>query len=176
MGVSQRLLQAKGKSRSTGQGGQFGKIAFKIEGMEGVIREIRKLPDRVKRLEILKILRRQVKPIRSAIKVEADKTNPEGRIYKIRGGKTVEPGNLGNSIKIFNGRNKEFPSVFVGPEMGPRKRNDAFYAFFIQYGTIHIAPNDFIDKATKPLLPGLAKEMSNSLEKYVQRKIKTLNL
>lgn len=149
---------------------------IRIEGMEGVIREIRKLPDKVKRLEILKILRRQVKPLKAAIKVEADKTNPEGKIYKIRGGKTVEPGNLGDSIKIFNGRNKEFPSVFIGPEMGPRKKNDAFYAFFVQYGTIHIAPNDFIDKATKPLLPGLAKELSGDLERYLQRIINKLNL
>jgi len=149
---------------------------FKIEGMEGVIREIRKLPDRAKRLEVLKILRPQVKPLKAAIKVEADKTNPEGRVYTIRGGKRVEPGNLGDSIKIFTGRNKEFPSVFIGPDMGPKKRNDAFYAFFLQYGTIYIAPNDFIDKATKSLLPGISKKISNDLKKYLERKIKRLNL
>ena len=151
-------------------------VTIRIEGMNGVIREIIKLPSRAKFLEIRKILRRQVKPLKAAIKVEADKTNPEGRTYKIRGGKTVEPGNLGDSIKIFNGRNKEFPSVFIGPDMGGKKKNDAFYAFFVQYGTIHIAPNDFIDKATKSLLPSLGKEISRDLEKYLQRKIKRSNL
>ena len=35
-----------------------------IEGMEGVVGEIKKLTsDRMKRLEIIKILRQQVKPI-----------------------------------------------------------------------------------------------------------------
>jgi hypothetical protein len=42
-----------------------------IEGMDGVIGEIKKLTnDRMKRLEIIKILRRQVKPILSAVKAK----------------------------------------------------------------------------------------------------------
>ena len=126
-----------------------------IEGMDGVIAEITKLSDdRVKRREILKILKRQIKPIQVAVAARASALKAEDPIT-VRG-VTFDPGNMAKSIKIFAGRNKLNPAVFVGPAMGAKKKNDGFYARWIIRGSAkHPStkfPDDFIEKGAAPLM------------------------
>ena len=145
-----------------------------IEGMDEVIAEFKKIDnDVLKRREILKLLRRQSKPLVKAIRSKAPvadrivtrrtKSGDIAAIYK--------PGNLKKSIKIKTSRSKRYPNVLVGPNMGRRGKYDGYYAFFLQYGTRNMRGNDFIDKATSPLLPKLHTEMSQEMKDYIEKMI-----
>jgi len=145
-----------------------------VEGIDSVINEIIAISnDRMKRGEILKILRRQSKPILAAIK--ANTPVADGPIVG-RNGKVYEAGNLKKSMAIKTSPLKNYPNVLVGPRKGARAVNDGFYAFFIQEGVYGIPKNDFIMDAARPLLNSTEKTMSVELEKYINKKIKQSNL
>ena len=145
-----------------------------VEGIDSVINEIITISnDRMKRGEILKILRRQSKPILAAIK--ANTPVADGPIVG-RNGKVYEAGNLKKSMAIKTSPLKNYPNVLVGPRKGARAVNDGFYAFFIQEGVYGIPKNDFIMDAARPLLNSTEKTMSVELEKYINKKIKQSNL
>jgi hypothetical protein len=149
-------------------------MKFEIQGVEKVMADIKRLHgDKMKRQEILKILRRQSKPLLAAIKANtpvADKT------IQGRKGQLYEPQNLKKSMAIKTSPVKNYPNVLIGPRKGERAKNDGFYAFFIQYGHGNVPEDDFIAKATSPLLSTIGTVMSSELEKYIDKKIKTLNL
>lgn len=146
---------------------------YKIEGFEAVYKEIQKLPDdRMKRQKILAILRRQVKPILAAIKLAAPKADKVITIRKI----DYHPENLKKSMAIKTSPMKHYPNVLVGPRLGGDQKYDGFYAFFIQYGTVKMKPNDFIARAAEPLMGTVTNSASNELEKYIYNESKKLNL
>jgi hypothetical protein len=145
-----------------------------VEGIDDVINEIIAISnDRMKRGEILKILRRQAKPILAAVK--SNTPVADGPIVG-RNGKVYEAGNLKKSMAIKTSPLKNYPNVLVGPRKGARAVNDGFYAFFIQEGVYGIPKNDFIMDAARPLLNSTEKTMSVELEKYINKKIKQSNL
>jgi len=145
-----------------------------VEGMDKVISQIISISnDRMKRGEILKILRRQAKPILAAVK--SNTPVADGPIVG-RNGKVYEAGNLKKSMAIKTSPLKNYPNVLVGPRKGARAVNDGFYAFFIQEGVYGIPKNDFIMDAARPLLNSTEKTMSVELEKYINKKIKQSNL
>jgi len=160
----------------------------KIEGIADVSREIISLADdKMKRREILKILRKQVKPLLQEIK---NQTPIAQKIMQVRDRK-YSIGNLRNSMKIKTSKMKHYPNVLVGPKMGAKKNKDTnladgdgFYAFFIQYGyagTRHsgsnkIPPRDFIFDAFKKVGANVERNTSKDLERYILRKAKKLNL
>ena len=147
-----------------------------IEGMDGVIGEIKALTnDRMKRLEIIKILRQQVKPILSAVKAKTPVADEDIKFRK----RIYHPENLKKSMAIKTSPMKKYPNVLVGPRKGSDKTNDGFYSFFIQYGYLwnyRIPANDFIGDAAGPLLGSVSTTMSVQLEKYIYKKAQTLNL
>jgi len=145
-----------------------------VEGIDNVINEIIAISDdRMKRGEILKILRRQAKPILAAIKAN---TPVADKPIVGRNGKVYEPENLKKSMAIKTSPLKHYPNVLVGPRKGARAVNDGFYAFFIQEGVYGIPKNDFIMDAARPLLNSTEKTMSVELEKYINKKITQSNL
>ena len=147
---------------------------FQIQGMEGVINEIKLLSDdRMKRLEILKILRRQMKPILAAVRAN---TPIATKIIKGRNGKVYEPENLKKSFAIKTSPIKKYPNVLMGPRKGNNAKYDGFYAFWIEYGAYDIPETNFISNAAEPLMPSVNTTMSNELEKYIYKKAETLNL
>ena len=150
--------------------------AVTIEGLEGVVNEIKSLTnDRMKRLEIIKILRQQVKPILAAVKANTPVADEDIIFRK----KVYQPENLKKSMAIKTSPSKRYPNVLIGPRKGPNKVNDGFYAFFIQYGYLwnyNIPANDFIGDAAEPLLGSVSTTMSVELEKYIYKKAETLNL
>ena len=144
-----------------------------IDGIEGVVGEIKKLTsDKMKRLEIIKILRTQVKPILAAIKANTPVAD-EDIVYRK---KVYEPENLKKSMAIKTSPLKHYPNVLVGPRKGQKAVRDGFYAFFIQEGVYGIPANDFIMEAARPLLNSTEKTMSVELEKYIDKKIQQSNL
>tara|TARA_R110000772_G_scaffold67579_2_gene150027 strand:+ start:3585 stop:4058 length:474 start_codon:yes stop_codon:yes gene_type:complete len=147
----------------------------KIEGMEDVIREFKKIEsDVVKRREILKLLRRQAKPLVKAIRANTPMANKTVIRRLADGSKAAEykPGNLKKSIQIKTSPSKNYPNVLVGPNVKKNAKYDGYYGFFIQYGTTTMAPNDFIWKASKPLLPEINTKGSVEMKKYIEKMIK----
>lgn len=146
---------------------------IQIEGMDEIIAKIKALPDRTKRLEVLKILRRQMKPIQSAVR---NATPEADRPIKVRG-KVYMPGNAKKSISIFSGKSKLMPSVFVGPATGKKRKYDAWYLYLLVYGWRDNRSTrnlDYIRKTASPLIPNATKVMTDDLKKYIDKRIKQL--
>ncbi len=72
-------------------------INYKIEGFEGVMLEIQSLDDKMKRSEILKILRRQMQPVLDKMRQNAP--NQRTEIINVRG-TDYRPQELKNSLAI----------------------------------------------------------------------------
>jgi hypothetical protein len=143
----------------------------KIEGMEQVIANIKSLPnDRMKRSKILQILRRQMKPVLSAVKLATPESDEN---VKFRN-EVIQKGNLKRSMAIKTSPLKNYPSVLVGPRMGSKQKFDGWYAFFLQYGTYRIKPDDFIGKAASPLMNGTQNQASKELERYITKEAQKL--
>ncbi len=155
------------------------KQQFKIEGIEAVSNEIKSLgDDKIKRREILKILRRQVDPIKAKMKQNA----PESDNVIIVRGDVYYPGNLEKAIAIKTSPSKKYPNVLVGPRYGKgAKKYDGFYAWWIEFanGTHEANPTggkNFIQKTFSQTNSGVELTMSSKLKKYIDKKAKTLNL
>ena len=77
---------------------------FEIEGVQNVAREIKSLSsDKMKRREILKVLRRQAKPLVQAMRQNA----PISENVIIFGDDVFYPGNLRKSIAIKTSRSMD---------------------------------------------------------------------
>tara|TARA_R110000868_G_scaffold108761_4_gene296613 strand:- start:4113 stop:4610 length:498 start_codon:yes stop_codon:yes gene_type:complete len=153
--------------------------SFAIEGMDELIRKIKALPDRTKRLEVLKILRRQMNPIKKAVRDNTPiATRSSSRSVKSVGGQPkrykYEPENLKKSIGIFTGKSRLMPAVYVGPAMGAKRKYDGYYGFFVIYGTKFMKGDDFVRKAAAPLIQNVTKVMTTDLKKYIDKRIKQL--
>jgi HK97 gp10 family phage protein len=154
---------------------------IKIEGIEELTREIMNLSDdKIKRRELLKILRRQAKPLLASIKSKAPIADKD---ITIRGGtvngvkmpdKTYERGNLQKSFKIQTGKSKAYPNVAVGPTRGSKAKNDGWYVHFLLYGTPNIQGNDFVKKGADATLPIINNSLSAELQRYVTKKTKQI--
>ena len=155
------------------------KQEFKIEGIEAVSNEIKSLgSDKMKRREILKILRRQSDPIKAKMKQNA----PESDNVIIVRGDVYYPGNLKKAIAIKTSRSKKYPNVLIGPRYGKgAKKYDGFYAWWIEFanGTHKSNPTggkNFIQKTFSETNNMVNATMSDKLKKYIDKKAKTLNL
>jgi len=101
---------------------------FEIEGFKELNAKLKRLPDKVKRTEVLKVFRRVVKPIEKAY----SEALPVGRIDKKRFGTIYPKGTLSKSVKVATvpaskvGGN---PSVVIRP--GKKGKYDAFYKFMV---------------------------------------------
>jgi hypothetical protein len=151
----------------------------KIEGMDEVIREFKKIEsDVIKRREILKLLRRQAKPLLKAVIKEAPAEKRGLTVTRTtKGGETseYEPGNLKKAMAIKTSPLKNYPNVLVGFKQGDRAKYDGYYGFFVVYGYAgkhKVAPNDFIWRAGKPLIPELNTKGSVEMKKYIEKMIK----
>ncbi|MAO22445.1 MAG: hypothetical protein CMJ25_16995 [Phycisphaerae bacterium] len=154
-------------------------INYKIEGFEGVMLEIQSLDDKMKRSEILKILRRQMQPVLDKMKQNA----PNQRTEKINvRGTDINPQELKNSLAIKTSPAKKYPNVLVGPRYGKgKKKFDGFYAWWIEYGVGTHSANptgkkNFIQKTYSETSDKIYTEASDKLKKYIKRKAKKLNL
>jgi len=155
-----------------GRGAKIGDNNFS-EMFSAVALEIRTLPDdRMKREKLIGILKQQMRPILTAVK---QNTPVADKPVKFRG-KEYPPQNLKKSMAIKTSPVKNYPNVLVGPRTGIKAKYDGFYAFWIQYGTVHQAPNDFIDKAASPLLAAREAAIAKAIDPYIGKEIKKLKL
>ena len=159
--------------------------SFKLEGYDDFLKQVQKLPDKMKRTEINKVLRREAKPTMQ----KARSLTPvikSGRTIKRynKSGKhvaTYEPGNLAKSIKtitVSKRVSKGNPRVVVGPKVGKRGKminHDGYYAWFLIRGTKHIkARKNWIHEAFNT--SGAEEKTLNALQKYLVKQAKKLGL
>ena len=155
------------------------KQEFKIEGIEDVSNEIKSLGnDKIKRREILKILRRQAKPMMQVMRQKA----PESDNAIVVGNNLYYPGNLKKSIAIKTSPSKKYPNVLVGPRYGKgAKKYDGFYAFWVDLGIGKHKANptggkNFVQKTFSQTGESTYNQASTQLKKYIDKKAKTLKL
>jgi HK97 gp10 family phage protein len=157
-------------------------IKYDIKGMDKVMADIRKLDDNMKRREILKILRRQMEPIKDAVKNAAPVEESVVKRYASRGRRKgnskvlaeYPPGNLRDSVRIVTHKKRlgVNPQVSVMPTSGGK--HDGWYKHMVIYGTKYQEGNDFVHRAGVPLLGNVKNTATDKLKKYIERKAKKL--
>lgn len=122
---------------------------------------------------------------RDAVRNEAP-ISKERHVIKDDGGKTkkVKPGNLRKSIQVFSFKRSN--AVFAGAVTSRKskvkkvgnykltRRFRAFYWKFVYYGTIHIAPNKFIDRAREKARGEVIATIKRETEKLLPKKLKNI--
>jgi HK97 gp10 family phage protein len=149
-----------------------------IEGFAELLRKIKTLKDdKVKRREVLKILRQVATPTVKAAKSEA----PVSKEAHYQGGKRtkkrIEPKNLQRSIgKILGkrGRAKINPVLYVGPRSKGRKY-DGWYGGFVHGGTVKQKANPFMERAYKTTKAGVTRDAEAKVARYIQKQIDRLS-
>jgi hypothetical protein len=156
-------------------------INFDIQGFEKLANDVKSLAnDRVKKKQIVAILKRQMKPIEKAVK--ANTPIAKGDIV-IRG-KTYSPYNLQKSIATKTAKSAQ-PTVMVGPRQGKKAPYDGFYAWWHIYGWSPfykrgsvppkmVKPNDFIWEGAKAKINSTESGMTKELENYIGKKAKQI--
>lgn len=151
------------------------KQLYEIKGFKELKRKIQALPDKVKRREMVKILRLTARSTVLAARVEAPKST---KAHMLRGGKVIQPGNLKKSIKVETLRRSKVPMVAVGPKSSGK--HDGFYGrqFVIpghrtRAGNF-VKPNNFMERGFDRTKGLVSAEMVQRTEKLVQRQIDRL--
>lgn len=157
---------------------------FEIEGFEELNRKLKKLPDRVKRTEVLKIFRRVAKPVEKAYSEEL----PVGTVDKKRFGTVYPKGTLSKSVKsetVPASKAGGNPSIAVRP--GKKGKFDSFYKFMVipkgtRTGSIargsRKGRNTVVEEARDKTVQNVsAKAQKEAIEKtaqYIQKQITKL--
>lgn len=157
---------------------------MEIKGFKELERKIKELPEKVKRKEVIKILRTSAKPTLRAAKNEVP----------------VASGNLKKSLGIIvgkKGRSKENPTIYVGPRSGGRLKYDGWYGAIVHGGrnvyrrgfkrrhvrskqnanaAVKFIPgNPYMDRAYNQTKGQVTKETEKSVAKAIQRQIDKLS-
>lgn len=156
------------------------KTIFEIEGFDTLQRKIEQLPDKVKRREMLRLMRAAAKPTVSAARQEAPVGNRVHKRYSRRDGSllaTYQPGNLRKSIGNITGRKglgRQNAVIYVGPRSKGRKY-DGYYGAMVHGGTKWQKPNPFMKRAYNKTEGRVTKELEERTVKYVQKQIDRLS-
>lgn len=149
-----------------------------IKGFDVLLRKIKTLSDdRVKKREVLKLLRQVATPTVRAARRQA----PVSKKPHYQGGKRtrkrIEPRNLQKSIGKITGKRgkaKTNPVVYVGPRSKGR-RHDGWYGGFVHGGTVKQTSNPFMERAYKETEGQVTKEAEQRVAKYIQKQIDKLS-
>ena len=106
-------------------------LNFDIEGLDSVVRAIKKLEDDgTKRRMLLSIYRKQAAPYIQATRTTIPVADRDV-VYSAKKSITYRRGNLRDSIKVFNNkRNAGVVAVHVGPQVKKRE-GSGYYGYFL---------------------------------------------
>lgn len=138
--------------------------------------------DRVKRREVLKLLRQSskatVKAARAIAPISKKAHVISGKKAHVISGKrsrkVIQPGQLKKSIGNITGKSKTKAVIYVGPRT-KGKVHDGFYGAFVHGGTTTQKANPFMDKAYKQTKGAVTAQTERSVTKYIQKKIDRLS-
>ena len=133
---------------------------FEIEGYDKFLLEVQRLPDKLKRNELLKLLRRSSQPTIAAAKRNVRKKS----------------GKLERSIGNITGKNREYPNIMVGPRA--KGKHEGFHGHLIEFGHggPHPAPAfPFMRPAYDETKMAVSKDASGKVAKYLEKRANQLN-
>lgn len=103
---------------------------FEIQGFDELSQRLKKFPDKIKKREVLKLLRAAA---RSTVKAARDEAPVSKKPHSLKGGKVIKPGNLKKSIGVQTARRAKNPMVVVRPRSSGTY--DGFYGrAFVIFG------------------------------------------
>jgi len=156
-------------------GGHGNFIAFDDKDMKLFIEKLKNLPDKFKRTEMNKLIKRQMMPVLSSL--IADTPESEG---KSRGKYGKSPGNLKRSMTI-SFRKNPLIGVWVGPKINRfskyktdeqnAKAKDGYYGFWVEKGTKHMKGTHFIERSAEKSMPTVQNQLSAGVKDYLVKQI-----
>ena len=153
------------------------KSLVEIKGFTELQRQIQKLPDKVKKREMLKVLGQVANSTLKAARLNVPVSKKEHLISGKRTRKVIQPGNLYKSlgkIKGKKGLGKENAVLYVGPR-SKGKKNDGFYGAWVHEGTVKQKANPFMDRAYNQTKGRVTADAETRVTRYVQRQIDRLS-
>ena len=143
-------------------------FTVEIEGFDEVLRNLKKLEDRVTRRELLKIFRRQAEPVKRIMAAQAPRADRTVNYHRDNSIKYT-PGNLKRSIKKFTGRSKDYPNIQVGPQ-AKKAEGSGYYGYFVAYGTKRIRrKNNFVKRTDSLVSEIIGNRISGELQRYLEK-------
>lgn len=151
------------------------KSLVEVEGYDTLLRKVRQLGnDKVKRREMLKILRQASKGTVRAGRAQAPVSSKQHVISGSRARRVINPGQLRKSIGNITGKAKDKAVIYVGPRT-KGKRYDGFYGAFVHGGTKNITADPFMDRAYQQTKGQVTAETEKSVARYIQKQIDRLS-
>ena len=127
---------------------------YKIEGYDKFLKAVQTLPDKMKRQETLKLLRRVTKPTIAAAKAKV----PE------------KEGKLKRSIGNITGKSKTYPNVMVGPRA--KGKHEGFHGALVECGHGGPAPapaNPYMRPAFDETKGRVTADAVKSIAQYLEK-------
>lgn len=161
---------------------------IKVEGFETVKELIRKLPEKVKKREVIKLFGQVANPTLKAMRLQAPKgekahtryTGVQKGVRRAKGSVSesdkVEytPGYGRRTIRKKTLRKSNDPMIAVGPHSFGKL--DGFYMRnWVNKGTKLKASNPFVDRAFEITKGQVTKDAEKRTAKYIQKQIDRLN-
>lgn len=156
----------------------MGKSLVEIKGFPELQRKLKQLGnDKIKKREMLKVLRQVAKPTVKAARNQAPiSSKPHVQAGK-RTYKIIEPGNLKKSIGNITGKRglgKQNAVLYVGPR-SKGKKYDGWYGAFVHGGTKKITANPFMDRAFNQTKGQVTADAEKKVAVYIQKQINRLS-
>ena len=157
------------------------KSIIEIEGFKELNRKIKQLPDKLKKREMLKVLRIVAKPTVAAARAQAPVGNKPHKRYSRRDGSVLGsylPGNLKKSIGNITGKRglgRQNAVIYVGAR-SKGKKYDGYYGGMVHGGTVHQAANPFMDRAYNQTKGMVTADAEIKTAKLLQRQIDKLSI
>ncbi len=109
------------------------RAVVEIEGFSELQRKITQLANpRDKRREMLALMRNTAKSTVKAARQKARKSSKPHLISGKRTRQVIQPGNLKKSIGTITGKNKDNPTIYVGPRV--KGKHLGFYGAWVEKG------------------------------------------
>lgn len=157
------------------------KSIVEIQGFKKLNSKINQLSDKIKKREMLKILRIASKPTIQAARAAAPVSEKIHKRYGKKGQSQVlaiySPGNLKKSIGNILGKKgfgKNNAVIYVGPR-SKGKKYDGYYGAFLEYGTVNMKPQPFMGPAYNKTKGQVTADAENKTIKLIQKKINQLS-
>lgn len=161
------------------------KESFQVEGIEELVAKLTKIGDPKKtRSTLLKLLRKQARPIVLAARQEAPVSDKEHVRY-VNGqvAARYKPGNLAKSIQVIPGKKESSrvnPIVYVGPRSTRKAgsiKYDGYYGHIVHYDNprskarVVVPGNPFMERAWKAVGNSSTEATRQQVAKVIQKEI-----
>ena len=152
-------------------------INMQVIGMDEVVRKFRNLPENIRKAETEKVFRAASRQMLKALRAAAPVANKVIKRYS--GGKvaaTYTPGNLGRSIGYLPTKDKMKFYTRITPLVGYKRKNDGYYAHFIEGGTDKMTPKPWFHNTANQQKGATVNAMGVSMQKIIDRYFKKKGL